>query len=81
MAARLWAAKEAVAKTTGAGLPLRPAELATRLAPDATEAIDLDGLGSVALRVQSDGSALEAWTDIIGPVAYAACQGTGGDRP
>ena len=64
-AARLWTAKEATAKATGAGLPLRPADLALVADP-------LVGNGHTAtLTNPADGS--RAWTSVEDGLVYALC--------
>ena len=65
LAARLWVAKEAAAKATGDGLPLRPAELSVRGAADRFDVVDVS--------VQPEGPAMQVWTAVVGGVAYAAC--------
>jgi phosphopantetheinyl transferase len=67
VAARIWTAKEAVAKATGDGLALRPAD-----APLATQEPDPGRAGPVAF-APVDGTDAETWTDLDAGMAYAVC--------
>jgi phosphopantetheinyl transferase len=67
LAARIWTAKEAVAKATGDGLTLRPAD-----APLTTQEPDPGRQGPVAF-APVDRTDAQTWTDLDAGVAYAMC--------